>query len=359
LSGALATCAPAPSADRTTQCVNPAEVSDWDAMVATLPAVTFFHRAAWVRVLQIAYGFSPSFLVTKTDGKVSGVLPLVAVNSWLTGRRGISLPFTDECGLLAADDETRRQLLNELQVLAQKAGWRYWELRGATGDIIAEPASERYLGHRLSLSGSTTELFSRCEEATRRSVRKAERSPLKIEFSRSADALRAFHVLLCATRKRHGVPPQPRKFFEAIHRHIMDRGLGVVALARFEGKPVAGAVFFHHERQALYKYGASDLRFQQLRPNNLVMWRAIEWHVQHGFQILDFGRTSVGNDGLRRFKLGWGAVERMIRYVRFDCRTGAFVAPVAHAARWRAALFRHLPVAVSRLIGAIAYRHAA
>ena len=41
------------------------------------------------------------------------LLPLMEVDSWLTGRRGISLPFTDECEPLYPDAESFKNLLQK------------------------------------------------------------------------------------------------------------------------------------------------------------------------------------------------------------------------------------------------------
>ena len=121
----------------------------------------------------------------------------------------------------------------------------------------------------------------------------------------------------------------------------------------------AGAVFFHSGKTAVFKFGASDETLQHLRANNLVMWQAIRWHAQRGFTLLDFGRTSLENEGLRRFKLNWGSQERRIDYVRYDCQTGSFVTGRDEALGWHNRLFKILPVAFGRLIGAALYRHAA
>ena len=70
--------------------------------------------------------------------------------------------------------------------------------------------------------------------------------------------------------------------------------------------------------KAVFKFGASDERFQTFRPTNLVFWDAIQFLAQKGFETLHFGRTSLGNDGLRRFKSSWGTTEETINYFRFD-----------------------------------------
>jgi len=50
----------------------------------------------------------------------------------------------------------------------------------------------------------------------------------------------------------------------------------MVVLASFDQENVAGAIYFHLGEKAVFKYGASDKKFQHLRANNLVMWEAIK-----------------------------------------------------------------------------------
>ena len=168
-----------------------------------------------------------------------------------------------------------------------------------------------------------------------------------------------FHGLLCRTRRRHGVPPQPWRFFQNIARHVLTRDQGWVVLARQGRVPVAGAVFFQFGRTVIYKFGASDHRFQHLRANNFVMWEAIKRFAQQGCDFVDLGRTSLDNEGLRRYKLGWGARERRVDYVRYDRRAHAFVTVSDGSAGWHNRIFRVLPVALARLVGAALYRHVA
>src|SRR5205814_251130 len=160
--------------------------------------------------------------------------------------------------------------------------------------------------------------------ATRRAVRKAEKNGLAIEFSQDLDAVRDFYSLLCATRRRHGLPPQPYRFFQNIHQFILSKGAGFVVLARYDRVPIAGAVFFQWGKTGLFKFGASLEEYQRFRANNRVMWEAIRWFLRQGFERLHFGRTSLDNDGLRRFKCGWNADESLIEYVRYDCRQDQF-----------------------------------
>lgn len=159
------------------------------------------------------------------------------------------------------------------------------------------------------------------------------------------------------TRKRHGVPPQPKAFFANIHDTLIRAGLGFVVLARLGMRVVAGAIFLRFERKAVYKFAASDPRFGRSRANNLVMWEAIQYLTRTGCDLLHFGRTSLDNEGLRRFKLSWGAVEEMIRYYRFDAKKGKWTTAPSRETGFHNHLFRNLPLSVNRMAGAMLYPH--
>ena len=146
-------------------------------------------------------------------------------------------------------------------------------------------------------------------------------------------------------------PPAAGREFPRSH------GPSSVILAKAGDCPVAGAVFLHNRRRAIYKYGAADPRFQELRPSNLVMATAIRKLAGQGVESLHFGRTSVRNDGLRRFKEGWGAVETAIDYYRYDLRGSRWVTSSDRASGLHNHLFRHMPLCVNRALGALLYPH--
>jgi hypothetical protein len=342
------------------QRVNPLEDAGWDAMLMTGSSPCFFHSAAWAKVLQSTYGYFPIYFTVRESGRLRTLLPIMEVDSWLTGRRGISLPFTDECKPLCSDPASFRCVFQEVMRYAEARGWKYLECRGGRTLFNGAPASTSFYGHRLSLADKEEVLFANIDGGSCRSaIRKAAKSGVTVEFSQSLDAVRIFYALQCKTRRKHGLPPQPFRFFQNIHNHILSQNRGFIVLARYQQTPVAAAVFFHWEKKAIYKYGASDETFQHVRANNLVMWEAIKWYAQHGFEELDFGRTSLANDGLRRFKLRWGTQEHRIDYVRYDRRAGGFVTVKDESSGWHNRVFRALPCFLSRQIGAVLYKHVA
>jgi len=334
--------------------LNPSGQTDWNKILCRTPGGSFFHTVNWAEVLRESYHYEPIYLSIRKQGALQALLPVMEVNSYLTGKRGVSLPFSDYCEPIVTDAEQFQKLFAAAIALGKERRWRYLELRGG-GDFFNKPeSSEWHYTHSLDLENIGTDAFS---ASTRRNIRKAENQNLDITFSTSPDALQAFSRLNALTRRHHGLPPQPRRFFQCIRDHILLRNLGFIVLASLRGEAIAANVYFTFGDKIVYKYGASYRTLQYLRANNLVMWEAIRWGRDHGYRGLCLGRTEPGNDGLRRFKMGWGAQERIIRYYRYDLQNKTFTKTPRIVRPLHKKVFSNLPIPILNLLGRLLYRH--
>jgi CelD/BcsL family acetyltransferase involved in cellulose biosynthesis len=339
------------------QRVNPAERPDWDALLAAHPGLSFFHGAAWAKVLASAYGYAPAYFLLEEAGAARALLPLMEVDSWLTGRRGVGLPFTDDCEPLYSDPGLGKKLVQSVFEFGRARRWKYAEFRGGRELFEGVQPSLSFYGHELDLTGDEDRLFARLESSVRRAIRKSEKSGLTVEVTQTLAAMQAYYSLHCQTRKKHGMPPQSFGFFQNVHEHIVSRNKGIIVLACYQGNPAAGAIHFYGGRQAVYKFGASDESFQHLRGSNLVMWEAIKWLARNGSKSLHFGRTSIANEGLRKFKLGWGTKEHRMDYFKYDLQKDRYVTDTDESSGWHNQVFKALPAPISRVIGAALYKH--
>lgn len=355
---------------------SPLDDPAWDGSAGRHPDATPFHTAGWARVLNRTYGFLPLYLVQKTGKSISGLLALMEVKGLSGARRGLSLPFTDSCPMLLPRDEpasevrewpptsdsvgeTASGLLRKAADVARERGWRTIELRTSGRRGPEAPASVRFLNHCVTLHPDDATQMAMTESSVRRSLRKAQECDLNIEVGTGDGMLRDYFQLHCLTRRRQGAPPQPFAFFRNLGEEMIARGFGYLVMAYHQSRPVAGAVFLYNGPRAVYKFGASDMAFQHLRPNNNVMWTGIRHAAKLGCTSLDFGRTSMDNEGLRRFKKGWGAVETEQGYDCFDAHTGRRLVLKDRTGGWQTTVFERLPLWASRLIGRFAYRYAA
>lgn len=337
--------------------VDPTEWPGWDDALLSFDNHSIFHTTHWARVLVEAYGYRPRYFVALGNGVPRALIPVMEVSSLLTGRRGVSLPFTDSCEPLAQDDATLRELNGFVVQYGREAGWKSIEWRGGEGLFPNEKVSSLYYQHTIALPAQAGELESGLRSSTRRNIRKAEREGIEVQVSRSYEAVEAFYRLNCMTRRHHGLPPQPIHFFRKIFEHIISRDRGVVVLGLHRKQVISACVYLHFGANAIYKYGASDRRFQNLRPNNLVMWEGLRWCQSRGFRRLSLGRSEPENSGLLQFKRGWSGQEGFLHYRRLDFHTRRFVEDRVHAAGTVSRILRAAPIPLLRLIGAVLYRH--
>jgi lipid II:glycine glycyltransferase (peptidoglycan interpeptide bridge formation enzyme) len=268
----------------------------------------------------------------------------------------VSLPFSDHCQPIVPGGNDCQEIIGDIIDYGNKAGWKYIEWRDGENCFKNIIPSSFYIGHILALKENDQELLSGFRSSTRRNIKKAVKKGVEVGLHYSLDSIRVFNRLNNMTRKMHGLPPQPFYFFKDIYRHIISQKKGCVVLAFFDKRPVAGAVYFHIGDKAFFKYGASDRKYQHLRPNNLVMWEAIRWYARNGFNYLSFGRTDPENQGLLQFKQGWGTREVNINYYRYSLERNTFVGGGLRG-RTSYGFFQKLPSPLLHFIGFLFYRH--
>jgi Acetyltransferase (GNAT) domain len=339
------------------QIVDPTHERGWDHVVALHRDACCFHTSAWAKVLQQTYGHRPFYLQFFFRRRLAALIPLMEVRSAFTGRRAVCLPFSDACEPLVFDPEAIGLIRDRLISFAYERRWKHVEIRGGKSFPLASSSTTKFYGHRLDLRSGIEELFSRFASPVRRAIRKAERNGVSAEVVRNRQAIADFYRLHAQTRRRHGLPPQPASFFLNIYEHIAKPGLGFVVIAKQGSRPIAAAIFFRFGKNSLYKYGASDEKFQKLRANNLMMWRSIQFLARNGAAKLHFGRTECDNGGLRRFKLSWGTEEETIDYCRVDSSGRKCILAAPPNSSFHKKIFARLPLAVNRLAGAMIYPH--
>lgn len=338
--------------------VSPIVDPDWDSRIFNYPDYSIFHSGAWARVLFESYGFpTVYFMRDKKGSSGSVVLPMAVVKGFNGGKRGVSLPFSDYCDPLLEDGVDVKSVLECVIEYGSREGWKQIEIRGRNPALPGEQEAATYFGHVLELNGNEEGMYRKCRDNTRRNIQTAKRQDVVVRISRDWESVSEFYQLNCITRRTHGLPPQPIRFFRKLHEHILSKDKGFIANAYYRGKPVAGNVYLHIRDRAYYKYGASDPSHQAVRPSNLVMWEAIRWLAKNGFKTLCFGRTELENAGLRRYKLSWGSRESSITYYKYDMSRRRYVKGSDLIRGPHNAIFKRMPLSLLRIIGNVTYRY--
>ena len=332
--------------------------SRWADFVGRHPRASVFHSPNWLRALRSVYGYDPVLVTTCPPGaSLTNGLVFCRVTSWLTGRRFVSLPFSDHCEPLVDRSEELDEMLLHMKRYIDRDRWRYIEIRpvsfqpsGATefGHLVT------YSFHRLDLSLSSEGLFRNFhKDCVQRKIRRAEREKLQYEEGTSEDLLQKFYRLLVMTRRRQYLPPQPLTWFRGL---IAAFGNDLkIRVASKNGVAVASILTLSHKKTMIYKYGCSNAAFNNLGGTALLFWKTIQEAKDDGLESLDMGRSDVGNRGLIAFKEHWGSSATPINYWTYPKR------PESRSTGWKKSLADKLVSAAPDLAletaGRLLYRH--
>jgi len=336
--------------------VNPLEIKSWDNLVTKSKQYSFFHSLAWAKVLLESYKYKPFYLIIRNNRELLALIPFMEIYSSFTGRRGVSLPFSDYCNPII-DGINPQELLNSTIEFGKKSKWKYLDIHGGEELFQGIAPSTRYYGHLLELAPNFNQILLKFRNSTRRNIKKATKLGVTIQMSKSLLSMHQFHHLHCLTRKRHKLPSQPFYFFKKIHENIISKNTGFIFKASFQNKIIGAAVFFHFGNKVIFKFGASNMKYQHLRMNNLIMWEAIKWYAGNGYDSLCFGRTNIDQEGLRRFKSGWGTKENVMKYFKYDLTNDSIKISTSKFDSVIQLVFSKMPILASRVIGSLLYKH--
>ena len=327
-------------------------------------ARTLYYSQAWLDLISRLYGYAVIPLTTtNTDGQIAGFLPLCSMQSPLTGRRLVTLPFSDLCPLLAVDEASANDLIDQAVSLAQRQKVRYLELRTGVNGVLAKRADliegNLYVRWLLPLSADPDLVWSKVRKPVQRQVKKSQKLGVHVRISHQRDDMAHYYRLHLQTRcKKHGMPAQPQRYFFELWDTFAGDGTLQLLLAEYQGAIIAGMMLFVSGPTIRYAYGASDERFLNLAPNDLLMWTAIKSGCALGCQALDLGRTACDNEGLMEFKRRWGAIKEPLPYYYFPHVAGlASTSESSWKYRLLTTCWKQLPLPLAGSLGGYLYKH--
>jgi hypothetical protein len=332
----------------------------WVAFVEKHPSASVFHGAAWLKALQKTYRYEPmAFTTSPPNVPLKNALVFCQINSWLTGRRLVSLPFSDHCEPLCDSSTELEFLVHNLQSDLSHRKWRYLEMRPVTAGFSEVHGSfsptAKYFLHVIDLRRDIDVLFRSFDrDSVQRRIQRAERAGLLEKCGTCDQLVEDFYRLFVLTRRRHRLPPIPGNWFWNL---IQDHGLATTIRGAYsDTKPIAAILTLGFRDVVYYKYGCSDQAYNGLGGMPWLLWNAILAAKSSGALQFDMGRTEETHTGLLAFKNHWVSQPRALVYWNFPAVSA--VGP-AHGWKMRVAqrIFSTLPENMLVIAGNLFYRH--
>ena len=288
---------------------------------------------------------------------ITAGIPFCEVRTLTGKKKWVSLPFSDFCNPLYSDLNDLKSIIDHIINEKIKNRIDSIEIRYELPFPSEFKENNKFVIHSKELKGTSKEIFKTLKKTrAQQPIQKSIRDGLIAEVRYDYQAIKNFYELHLKTRRKLGVPIQPDKYFIHFNKEIVETNLGFVVLVKMTRKIVSAGIFAGFGNTLTYKYSASDPDYLQLRPNNLMLWTGIQEALNRGFLYFDFGKSDFTNTGLRKFKSGWGAEEKELKYSYYpEIPESGLSEKVQN--KFLKPLIQNSPSFVCRIIGEFFYKY--
>ena len=271
---------------------------DWAAEVDRLPGGLVCHTPAWLSFLERSQHAEPVAALLRHDGETVGAFAGAVIRRM--GLRILGSPFpgwtTSYMGLDLLPGVSRREAIealipfawNDLRCVHLEMMDRQLHLE----DLEGQPFQHRSFNTwEVDLRESDDSLLASFSASCRTHVRRAIRSGLVVEEAHDDGFVDDYYAQLTDVFARQRlVPTYPRSRVEALIASLPPDKLLLLRARTSDGQPVATGIFHAVDRERAFGWGYASFReHQHLRPNELLMFRAMnEWRAR-GLNIMDLG----------------------------------------------------------------------
>lgn len=322
----------------------------WDEYVRKSAFSACYHLTAWKDVIEGSFGQKTYYLVSKTQGQVTGILPLAHLKSFLFGNFMVSLPYFNYGGICADSKDIHEELLNKAVEIALAGKASHIELRQGPDSSSNLPARTEKVSMRLSLPKDRAELWNSFSAKLRSQVRRPEKEGMYAEVGKE-EQLDSFYEVFSTNMRDLGTPVYSKDFFRNILSTFPGTAWICTVYTKF-GDPAASGFLLGFKDTMEIPWASSLRSYNHYSPNMLLYWSVLTFAAEKGYGIFDFGRSTRGV-GTYRFKEQWGARPVQLHWNYWMKNGGPLPELNPHNPKYRTAIqvWKNLPVMVTRILG--------
>jgi len=325
-----------------------ASIEQWDEFVENSSSATFFHKAGWKDVIEKAFGHKTYFLYTEDQGKITGILPLVHIKSFLFGNSLSSCAFCVYGGIVADNKETYQELDKKACQLAEELGVDHLEMRNQEQLTPERPYKELYVTFRKELDEDEEKNMLAIPRKQRAVIRKGIKAGLVSEIDSEIDR---FYQAYSQSVRNLGTPVFAKKYF-SILKQVFKEQCEVLTIIDKNGQLIASVMSFFFKDEVLPYYGGGTEHARAVQGNDFMYWEVMRRAVAKGIKVFDYGRSKEGT-GSYRFKKHWGFEPKPLFYEFHLVKSDSIpdINPLNPKYQLFIAAWKRLPLPVSQVVG--------
>ncbi|MDD5253478.1 MAG: GNAT family N-acetyltransferase [Candidatus Nanoarchaeia archaeon] len=292
----------------------------WDDYLEKNSRSSIFHTLEWKNIIEKTYNFKPLYFLAINNNEVKGIICSFLTSSLIFGKKIVSTPFNFYNQPLFEDEEAGNLLINKLKEIGLEEKVKYIELKALEDLKIQNNELKKhphYFISNLKLEDTEEKIEAKYYDRLRKNLRtlrrNAEKNNIKVDFSDKEEDLKQFYnVLVKIYRDKHNMICQPYSLYKNMKEIFKERFK--LLTAKENDKVIAGMILLFFKDQAVYAYGASNLKYKTLSPGTVLIDYAIKFCSKNNYKTLDFGVTSQSQTELLSFKQNWGTTEHKMPY---------------------------------------------
>lgn len=327
-----------------------ADFSAWDDYVSQSGECSLYHSSATPKMIKRLFGHHYyCFLARDSAGQVVGVLPLVHIKSALFGNYMVSLPYFNYGGAVAVDKGVEQSLMDSAIKQGESLNVSHIEFRDVQERESTLPARLDKVAMLLDLPDDPDILLKAIGAKRRSQIKRPIREGVEV-LTGKGELLDQFYDVFARNMRDLGTPVYGKNFFRTIVETFADNVH--IVIVRHGGKPVAAAFLLGYKGQMEIPWASTLREVNKIGVNMFLYWEVLKYSIEQGFDVFDFGRSSV-DSGTFRFKKQWGAKPKQL-YWHYWMRDGGELPQLnPNNPKYQLAikLWQKLPLFVTKLLG--------
>ena len=305
-------------------CLDQKNELQYDEFLLKSPNNLFFVSNKYRKLLKQYLKCKDYYLLALQNDEIVGALPCFVKEHNEYGNVLNSLPYYGSNGSIIEyekNDDVKMALITTLKKLCK-------ERNCVASTIITSPfetdldfyrktTEHNFIDSRKGLISHLPkyspnveqELMSMFDSKQRNSIRKAQKSNIKISIDNSQQAFEFLYKTHVDNMTQVGGKCKEKNFFDKV-RVILNPGADYdTYIAEHDGKKISALLIFYFNKTVEYFTPVIVHEYRSLQPLSLIITNIMIDASKKGFEFFNWGGTGFTQDGVYRFKKKFGAID--------------------------------------------------
>ena len=284
--------------------------ADWDATVRSFSEYDVYYLSGYVKAFQL-HGDGEPHLLYYEDNDLRAIYVFMKRNTAVGGWYDSITPY-GYGGVLFEGNASEENLSTFWQAYTAKM-----QEEGIVDNFVryhpvlsnAVPMKQIStvidLGKTVAFDLSSPDvIWQNIISKNRNMIRKAEKNRIEIRHGKDLELFKDFKRIYNATMEKDHAEEYyffGDEFYESIHRDLHDNYEMFYAV--MDGQIIAMSIMLFANKQMHYHLSGSMIKYRNLAPSNLLLYKAALWGCEQGFKTFHLGGgVGSGEDNLYKFK---------------------------------------------------------